>query len=168
MDVWLTVQVQLIPLLLIVATMEAAPLAERLQMASLTVAELQSGLVALLPTLPLSTTMGEMRQQLAKHFGLCDNALDGWAETIGGLAQKILEGQEEEREPQEDADPPQEDADQDAAVPRKLWKRQYGGTWSHSSDAEKLSPKDMSKAAFGELLLRIFEQVFRDLRSKRA
>ena len=46
-------------------------------------------------------------------------------------------------------------------IPKKLWKRQHSGTWSHTDDANKKAPRDMTKSAFGDMLLRTFAEVFR-------
>ena len=43
---------------------------------------------------------------------------------------------------------------------KKAWKRQYLGTWSHTEQAGLKSPKDMAKAEFGEVLMRVFASVF--------
>ena len=57
--------------------------------------------------------------------------------------------------------------DLDAAQPQKrqsssrFWKQQYMGTWSHTDCRTLTAPKDMAKAIFGNLLLRLLTAIFR-------
>ena len=57
-------------------------------------------------------------------------------------------------------DPPPQAADDEVRTGH-LWKRQYSGTWSHTTRLGSRAPQDMDKAAFGELLVRLLTENFR-------
>ena len=116
----------------------------------LTAQALKDGLVALLPKLSMSTTVRQVREQLAQHLGLASDALDPRKEEIADLAQKVLEEQGIQATEANDA----------ALPPKKLWRRLYNGTWSHTNDPGKKAPRDMPKAEFGALILTLLGQAF--------
>lgn len=120
---------------------------------------LRAGLAVLLPTVGSSTTLGQVRQALAKHLGLPENALDCQAEEIWELTKEVLNAPQAPS-PGADAVMTNSIAGEPPEIPKKLWKRQHSGTWSHTEDPNKKAPRDMAKGAFGELLLRVLADVF--------
>merc|ERR1719456_891455 len=54
-----------------------------------------------------------------------------------------------------------EGADADEPRLKQRLKQQYPGIWSHTDKQELKAPKDMTKADFGELLMRCAAEIFR-------
>ena len=98
-----------------------------------------------------STTVGEVRFELAKRLGVNEVALQPWRQQLGDIMEGFM----------------QQAGVADAGLsniaedrPKKSWRNHYGGTWSHTDDPRLRSPESMSKGEFGELLLDTAHSIF--------
>lgn len=120
-----------------------------------------AGLDAVLLERGLSCTVKTVRQALAVRLGLAADALDPWATSIRALTEEALERQQNAAGIVESVAPVPQDV-VETVPPKKLCKRQYCGTWSHTEDASKKKPEDMNKNDFGELLLLLLNRLFQN------
>ena len=106
---------------------------------------LRAGLTVVIPALGTACTVRQARTALAAHFGRAADGLDSQADQITDLIKEQLQSV------------PGEPA---AVGPKKIWKRQFLGTWSHTDDTNKKAPRSVSKADFGDILLRMLAGCF--------
>ena len=83
-----------------------------------------------------STTVGEVRFELAKRLGVNEVALQPWRQQLGDIMEGFM----------------QQAGVADAGLsniaedrPKKSWRKHYGGTWSHTDDPRLRSPESMPK-----------------------
>lgn len=100
-------------------------------------------------------SLGGLRTTVCGSLGLAAGALDEWRDEFSALAQKVV------AERLKDDGAGQGGGDDSSTVGGATPKRQYLGTWSHTDDPTKKSPRDMSKKDFGELIVSLSDDVFR-------
>ena len=120
---------------------------------SLNTPDLRQHLKALLPSVDMGMSVRHMRERFAQHLGLPANAFDTRKDEITDLIQSVLREQDSARACASGLDGV-------AELPKKLWRRQFTGTWSHTNDPSKKAPRDVSKADFGELLMNLQGGIF--------
>ena len=140
-----------------VEPMEAGPPLE------VSLVSLRQGFTNLIPVVGTSVSIRQMREKLAEHLKLPRDGLDAWKEEICVLMKKALAEQGTSSAGSSTDPAPQAtigDGQNLAEPPKKLWKRHFFGTWSHTEGIGKKAPQDIAKADFGAMALRMATELF--------
>ena len=120
-------------------------------LASLSFPSVAAKLAEIMQTIDVDTgTFGQVRVELARRLGVAEAVLEPWREHIFDMLTRQLQARDGVTA-----------GSGEVEQPAKNWRRQYLGSWSHTSDPEKKAPKDMDKASFGELVLAVSGSLFK-------